>query len=140
MSRDTGAALVRRAFEAFSNEGVDAVIDLFTPDFEVTVPPTMSAEPDTYRGPGGIRRWFAGFEGSLENVRVEPEELVEADAETVVAAMRLRARGIESGIEVDQLVGQVLRLRDGRVRLIEVFPTVDEAFAAAGLDASRRPR
>jgi ketosteroid isomerase-like protein len=124
--------IVRRAFETFNGEGIEGVVALFAPDFEVTIPPSLSAEPDTYRGPDGVRRWAAGFDGSLEDVRLEAESLVEVRADTVVAATRLRARGIESGIEVDQLTGQLLKIRDGQVRLIEVYPTVDEALAAAG--------
>jgi ketosteroid isomerase-like protein len=95
----------------------------------------MSAEPDTYRGRDGIRRWFGGFDGYMEDVRMDLEQLEEAGPETVVAQMRLRARGTESGIAVDQPVAQVLRLRDGRVRRIEVYPTMEEARAAAGLGA-----
>jgi len=131
MEPPSGAALVQRAFETFNREGIEAVIGLFALDFEVTVPPTMSAEPDTYRGPEGIRRWFAGFDGFMEDVRVELEELEEVDGDTVVAAMRLRARGTESGIEADQQLGQVVHLREGQVHRMEVFPTVEEARAAA---------
>ena len=39
--------LVRRLFAAFESGDIEAVIDLFSDDFVLTVPPSMSAEPDT---------------------------------------------------------------------------------------------
>jgi ketosteroid isomerase-like protein len=41
--------LVRRLFGAFETGDIEAVIDLFSDDFVLVVPPSMSAEPDTFR-------------------------------------------------------------------------------------------
>ncbi len=123
---------VRRALASFNSEGVESVIDLFAPDFETEVPASMSAEPDLYSGHAGVRRWFAGFEGFMEGVRIVAEEVVEVSPDVVRVSMNLVARGVESRIEVEQAGFQVFRMRDGLVRRIENFPTREEAVAAAG--------
>src|SRR6266540_2518338 len=98
--------IVLRGFDALSRGGVEAMLELIDPDFEATVPPELSVEPDTYRGHDGLRRYFAGFEGAMEDVRFEFVEAVDA-GDMVVVTMRLRAKGKDTGNEVEQLAYQV---------------------------------
>ena len=98
-------------------------------DLVVVVPPSMSAEPDTYQGHEGVRRYFAGFDGQLDDVRFEPLELID-EGERVIAALRLTGRGTTSGIEVEQRAASVLELRDGKVVRIESHPDVEAARRA----------
>jgi ketosteroid isomerase-like protein len=123
--------VVRRALTAFNSEAEDVPIELFSEDFESEVPASMSAEPDVYRGREGVRRWIAGFEGFMDEVRIEAHEVVEVRPGTVLASMNLVARGIESGIEVGQEGFLVVRVRDGQLQRIDPFPTREEALAAA---------
>jgi ketosteroid isomerase-like protein len=122
---------VREIYEAINESGLEAAIHRFHPDFEGTVPPELSAEPDTYRGHEGLRRYFAGFEGSLEDVRIEPLELVE-DGDRVLVPMRLLGRGAGSGIEVEQQAVQVWSFRDGKVARVDGFTDLDSAREAGG--------
>ena len=46
------------------------------PEFEVTTPPGLAAEPDTYRGPGGVRRYFESFYEAMDRVGFEPERFI----------------------------------------------------------------
>jgi ketosteroid isomerase-like protein len=117
--------------ETFEAGGVEAALPHFHPDFVGRVPPELSAEPDHYRGADGVRRWFAGFEGSLDDVRIEPLDLIEV-GDSVLMPSRLTGRGSESGIEVEQAVVQLWRFRDGLVVRIEAFPDLDSARGAAG--------
>src|SRR3982074_1085668 len=70
--------LVRTAMESFNLEGVDAVAERIHPDFATTTPPSLSVEPDTYRGPDGVRRWFDAWEGTMDEVRFDVDELIDA--------------------------------------------------------------
>jgi ketosteroid isomerase-like protein len=131
MSEDN-IEIVKRGFEALDAGGVDAMIDLLDPDFEATVPPELSVEPDTYRGHEGMRRYFAAFEG-LDEVRFEFVDAVTRD-DKVVATMRLRARGTDTGIEVEQLAYQLWTIREGKAVRVEAFANKADAIRAAGLE------
>jgi ketosteroid isomerase-like protein len=109
------------------------MIDLLDPDFEATVPPELSVEPDTYRGHDGMRRYFAAFEG-LENVRFEFVDAVARD-DKVVATMRLRAKGTDTGIEVEQLAYQLWTIRGGKAVSVEAFANKADALATAGMES-----
>ena len=76
-----------------------------------------------------VRRYFAGFDGQLDDVRFEPLELID-EGHRVIAALRLTGRGTTSGIEVEQRAASVLELRDGKVVRIESHPDVEAARRA----------
>jgi ketosteroid isomerase-like protein len=130
---DDNIEIVKRGFEALDAGGVDAMIELLDPDFEATVPPELSVEPDTYRGHEGMRRYFAAFEG-LDQVRFEFVDAV-ARGEKVVATMRLRAKGTDTGIEVEQLAYQVWTIREGKAARVEAFANKTDALDAAGIES-----
>lgn len=69
-------------------------------------PVGMAAEPDTYRGPEGIRRWFESFYEVMEEIRLEQKAV------------------------------QAWLIRDGLARRIEFFTDLDEALAALGGEGS----
>jgi ketosteroid isomerase-like protein len=126
---DRSSETVRLLYERVNEGGVEAAMDLIAEDFVASVPPSMSAEPDVYEGHEGVRRYFAGFEGLLEDVRFEPLEFVEED-EAVIVWMRFTGRGATSGIDVAQFAAVVQRVRDGKVTWMEAHPDMDAARAA----------
>ena len=129
---DENIEIVKRGFEALDAGGVEAMIELLDPDFEATVPPELSVEPDTYRGHEGMRRYFAAFEG-LEDVRFEFVDGV-AVGDKVVVTMMLRAKGTGTGIPVEQLAHQVWTIRDGKAVRVEAYANKADALAAAGIE------
>jgi len=126
----SNADRVREIFEGFQSGGLESVIERFHPDFEATVPPELSPEPDTYHGHDGLRRWFAGFEGSLDDVRMVPDEFVE-DGERLIVAIRLQGRGTGSGIEVEQRAVQAWSFRDGKVSRVDGYADMASARGAS---------
>jgi len=129
VSRDN-VELMREGLEAFERDGVEALLDYIHPEFEVTTPPSLSVEPDTYRGHDGVRRYFDSFYEVMDEVRFVPEEFIEV-GDRVVIPLQVVARGRETGIEATQRVFQVWSARDGKAIRVEVFPTREEAIAAA---------
>jgi len=123
--------VVRRGFEALREGGVEALIDLVDPEFEFTTPASMSAEPDTYRGHDGLRRYFASFYDAMEEIRFEPQDFI-AVGERVVVPYKLTARGRTTGIEAEQHAVFVWQVRDGIAVGLELHPDLEEALAAAG--------
>jgi ketosteroid isomerase-like protein len=125
--------VVRRVFDAFNSEDIDLVIALTHADFELQVPPDLSAEPDIYRGHDGMRRYWESFRDAMDEIRLHPEQLADA-GESVVVAMHLTAKGRSTGIAVEQRPVGVLTICDAKVIRIRTFTTLAEAREAVGLD------
>jgi ketosteroid isomerase-like protein len=124
--------LVRAALQQFNREGIDAVARNIHPDFETTTPSSLAVEPDTYRGPEGIRRWMDAWGDTMDEIRFEVDELIDA-GDRVIAMTRLMARSASTGIELEQGVAMVWTLRNGRAVRMDPYATRDEALAAAGI-------
>jgi len=127
---ESNLELVRQGFEALREGDPDALEPFIHPDFEVTTPPQLAAEPDTYRGLDGVRRYFASFYEAMDRIRFEAEEFIPIGDLVVVEAI-LRTRGRSTGIETEQRVALVYELKGGKAYRISVHATVDEAVAAA---------
>jgi ketosteroid isomerase-like protein len=127
---DENVEVVRRGFEALGEGGVEALIPLLADEFEVTTPSTLAAEPDTYRGHDGIRRYFDSFYEAMDEIRFQPHDFV-AVGERVVVPFKLSARGRSSGLEFDQSAVMVWRVRDGRAVALELFTDLGEALEYA---------
>jgi len=76
--------IVRRSYEALAEEGLEALLAFVDAEFEVTTPPSLASEPDTYRGHEGVRRWFDGFSDGLEDVYFEGREFTAAGNQVLV--------------------------------------------------------
>jgi ketosteroid isomerase-like protein len=129
VSRDN-LEIVQRGFDAFNEKGVEGIIPLLDPDFEATTPPNLASEPDTYRGPDGIRRWFDSFDEVMEEIRWEPHGFREA-GDRVVVEFTLRAKGKTTGLDFGQDAVMLWELRDGKAIRLDLFEDLDEALAAA---------
>src|SRR5215467_5231914 len=104
---------LRRGFEAFNSGDIERILRFIDPDFEAQIPAAFSAEPDTYRGHDGARRYFETFQEALEEIRFHAERFWDA-GESVVVAARLTARGKRTAIPVEQRFTQVWTIRDGK--------------------------
>jgi ketosteroid isomerase-like protein len=125
--------IVKRGFEAFNREGVEGLLPFVHPDFEATTPPELASEPDTYRGHEGVRRYFDSFYEAMEGIWWEAHQFHQV-GERVVVEFTLHARGKSTGLEFGQDAVQVWELRDGKGIGLELYPTLDEAMAAAGAE------
>jgi len=127
---DTNLDLVREGFDAMREGDPEAMMPFIHPEFEVTTPPGLAAEPDTYRGPEGIRRYFDSFYDAMDRVTFDADEFIPVGALVVVRSV-LRTRGRSSGIEAEQNIALVYELKDGKAYRISVYATVGEAIEAA---------
>jgi ketosteroid isomerase-like protein len=122
--------LLRDGFSRLAEEGYESLFPLLHPEFEMTTLPEIAAEPQTYRGTEGMRRWWESFYEVMDDVQVVPNEFHDAGEGRVVIAATLRAKGQSSGLEVEQPAFLRVHLRDGQMYRIEFFGTLDEALTA----------
>jgi ketosteroid isomerase-like protein len=121
--------IVKRGFDAFNERGIAGIIPLIHSDFEATTPPSLASEPDTYRGPDGIRRWFDSFDEVMDEIRWEPHRFREV-GDRVVVEFTLRARGKTTGLDFGQDAVMVWEIRDGMASRLDLFQSLDEALVA----------
>jgi ketosteroid isomerase-like protein len=122
--------VVRQGFEALDQGGVEALIELINPEFEFTTPPGLAAEPDTYKGAEGLRRYFDSFNEVMDEIAFEPGRIEDLGGGKVLAESKLTARGRTTGIEAEQRVVLVWGVRDGKASHLWVFGSEDEARTA----------
>lgn len=125
------AAVVREMLDTLNADGVEAALPWFAEDFHGEVPPELSAEPDSYDGHDGVRRYFDTFTEVVDELRFDAEELVEVGPEAVVARGYITGRGRESGIPLEMRVPMLMRLRDGKLVEMSGYPSWSAAMAAA---------
>jgi ketosteroid isomerase-like protein len=128
---DANVEVVRRLFEQYASRGVEAALEVMDEDIVIVIPPEVSAEPDTYRGHEGARRYFAGFEGMLEDVRYEAFEVI-PEGEHVLARARLAGRGVSSGLDVELQTVVVHTVSGGKVTHIRPYTDLEAAREALG--------
>ena len=121
-----GANVVREFFTHLAAGRLDESLALLGEDIVIVIPPSMSAEPDTYEGLEGAQRYMDGFQGLVDEVRFAPGEIVEEDSRVLVD-MTLAGRGAQSGIEVRQPVTAVIWVEGDRITRIESYPDMDTA-------------
>jgi ketosteroid isomerase-like protein len=126
--------ILRRGYEAFAARGVDGFLEYIHPEFELVTPPGLALEPQTYRGHEGVRRYFDSFYEAVDEIRVEPDEFIPV-GEKVIVPFRLTTRGRSSGIEASMQAVQVCQIRDGKAVRFDIYPTIEEARAAAEASA-----
>jgi ketosteroid isomerase-like protein len=111
---------------------VEAVLALCNQRVEYTAARAV-LEPATYRGHGGMRRYSSDLADSWAEWRSEPEDIIDVGLNTVVATIRFRATGKDSGAPVDTRLGAVFVLSDGKLLRGHTYPSREEALAAVGL-------
>ncbi len=129
----SNAEVVRQLNEAFNAGDIDRTLALIHPDFVTTVPPEFSAEPDTYRGKEGMRRYFDSFHEAMNEIRFEQHDVREV-GRLVVATVRLTAVGRSTGIPVEQRMAQVWSVLDGQALEVRSYPSPEAALRAAQLE------
>jgi ketosteroid isomerase-like protein len=131
--------IVRQGLEAFSSGEIERIVEMTHADFEGSVPPELSTEPDTYRGHEGIRRYFETFAEAVDHIRFEPERFWKAGPDVVVASVRMTGRGRQTSIPIEQRNAQVWTLREGKLWRGVTYASLSAALAAAGLSATSPP-
>lgn len=122
--------VVREFFEHLNAGRLDDSLALLHPDIVIVVPPSMSAEPDTYEGLEGAQRYMDGFQGLVDQVRFAPSEIVEEEG-YVLVEFTLAGRGAQSGIELAQPGAGAIWVEGDRIVRIESHPDMDIARSEA---------
>ena len=122
---------LRAAYDAFNRGDWDAATRFAEPNFELRTA-DRAVNPGTYRGAEAARQFFEDLFDPFDEVVIEPEEFFERN-DQVVVFLRVRLRPTDSSAFVENRIGHLWTLREGKVARLAIFPRREEALEAAGL-------
>jgi ketosteroid isomerase-like protein len=115
----------------YNRRDFDAAVEWFHPEVDWVLPEHQRS--DSCKGPEEIRRFWDGLDETFEELRLDPQESVDA-GDRVAIRLRYSGLGRGSGIEFEgELYHQVTTFRDGKIVRIEYFTTWPAALEAAGV-------
>ena len=108
-------AVVRRAYEAFTQRDADAMAALADPDIELLPPHTagLARAGQPYLGHEGLRLYLEDVARLWLEMQVIPQKFRQ-EADSVIVDGRIYARG-KDGLLVDSPMRWIWTLRDGKI-------------------------
>jgi ketosteroid isomerase-like protein len=122
---------VRRVYERLNRGDVAGVVEVCDDDMLMDFSERVF-NPDTYRGPDGIRRFYEGVKEIWQSYQWEVEGTRVA-GDSVVALLHCHAEGRQGGPPVDWRVAWLWRFRDGRPVFLRFYRERARALEDAGL-------
>lgn len=133
MSAETEFELVKETWEAFNRNDLDAALETIQPD-AVVIPFGAAMEGRKYIGHKGILDWFTGeIQSSWERFDTDAREFRKVGDKLVVFGW-WRARGRDSGVELEVPATWIVEVRDGKIAGWQTFTDRDEALRSVGLE------
>lgn len=124
--------LARRSFEAWNESGVEGSRRVgWTDDIEWHDPPGFP-DADVYRGADAVATRL----DELRSILPHKIEVLEASAvrgDEVLLVLQVHGGGSSSGVPVEQPMGLLMRIVNGKQSRWRVFMSPEEAREAAGL-------
>jgi ketosteroid isomerase-like protein len=129
-AQERNVALANDGLEDWIGGDHKATIARFTDDIEVFVPAELG-NAGTYRGVEQFQRWFADWDDAWSEFAMTVESIEPVGESHVVAMIRSRGVGIGSGVEVENLLGWVIGVREDRMDFLSLQPDRESAIELA---------
>lgn len=129
---DENVEAIRAVYERFGQGDFRASLDVADPHFLLVMPPEFP-DAGTYVGLESLGRYTRAFLEPWSHIAIEAEEIIGA-GDSVVAAVRQRGVGSESGADTEFRYFQVWTFRGRRAIRLENFRERSQALEAVGLE------
>ena len=130
---DQRPAIALRGYESFNRGDLDEAMSMFAPDIVWHTYLVPGPGGGTYHGHDGVRELWSDARNVFGDFRNEPERLIAAGDDRVVALVRVCGWGKESGVAVEAKIAHVLTFRGDMVVQVESYEDRDEALRVAGV-------
>ena len=124
-----GEDLIRRAYAAFADRDLDALVEISDPEIEVsTVTGLLAGRSEPYRGYEGLADYIDDISGQWRRLELQPQHFLPVGAERVLVFGRVRAwhqRGF-----LDSENAWLWTLRDEKVLSVRVYADPGDARRA----------
>lgn len=121
-----GEAVIREVWRRW-NGGERA----YNPEFidpEAEVHSALTGQ--VFRGEQGVNRWIAEIDEQFEEWDLSIEDVDEVSPGRLLIRGAVRARGRQSGVDLDQPITWITEVRDGRMTLLKNFMGPDGELRA----------
>jgi ketosteroid isomerase-like protein len=125
--------VVKAAYEAFARAGLDRFMEHFTDDVDYRAVEGEIDDIGPIHGKDALRAYLQDWVDMFDGFWMELVELIDAGEDTVVAVERFGGRARLSGVETDQIIGDVFTIRNGKIARGREYLTREQALEAAGL-------
>lgn len=123
--------LARSGYEILNEGDRDRITELLDPDIEWEI---ASDAPNAgiYRGLDAVRAVIEDWLDAFEELRIEPEEFIDAGSDQVVVLVRDQGRIKGSEARIDHRFAHVWTLRDEKLVRFQSFFEKEQALEAVG--------
>jgi ketosteroid isomerase-like protein len=87
-----------------------------------------------YLGHAGVERWLQDWGEAWAEWDFELQEFIDA-GDAVIVVIRMHAKGLGSGVELDRQDALVYRFRDDKIARVDYYNSKEQALEAAGVSA-----
>jgi ketosteroid isomerase-like protein len=122
---------VERAFAAFSSGDLETAFEFIDPSFEVNDRVVPEANPSE-RGPDALIANAGLVWEAFGDIAWEPREILDRE-DRILVRVHMSAKGHHTSLPIDEDVGHVYTMRQGKAVRLDIFRTWGEALEAAGL-------
>jgi ketosteroid isomerase-like protein len=132
MSREN-VEKTREYIDAYNRRDFDTAVRNFDPDIQWVLPAHQSS--DSAQGPDAIIRFWEGLDETMEELRLDAQEFVDA-GDRVAVRLRYYGRGRGSGVALEtEMYHQVTTFRSGVIVRMEYVTSWAEALEVAGVES-----
>ena len=124
--------LVRRTIDLFNRREIDRALETAHEDFEMDWSNSIGPLKGVYRGHEGVVKLWESFLEAWDEIRWDPQEIIELDETRLIVVNHVRMRGRGSGVEVEATGVQIWTITDGKGRSMKLYQSKREALEAAG--------
>jgi ketosteroid isomerase-like protein len=130
---ETRIERLRAGYEALNRGTPEDEVALLDPDFELLQASSIIDTAGHFKGIGAVPASMGELEEVFEDLRLEPEELIEAPTGEILVLVHATGRGRGSGISIDNRIAHVWTFRDDRATRLVVYEERADALEALGL-------
>lgn len=125
--------LLRRFYESFNQQDLDAVLELCAPDVEVYKNPDVveMVAAFTPRGRELVAQYLRGWLESWSDYNARPAEFLQS-GDDVAVIVQVRARGKGSQFEIEGRMADVFTVRNRLITQLRLYIQESDALDALG--------
>ena len=125
--------LVRRTVDLFNRREIGRALEAAHEDFQMDWSNSIGPLKGVYKGREAVLELWESFLEAWDEIRWDPQEIIELDETRLILVNHVRMRGRGSGVEVEATSVQLWTISDGKARSVKLFQSKGEALEAAGL-------
>jgi ketosteroid isomerase-like protein len=135
----SNSELLLAGYDAWNRGELDDYLELLHPDVHISTSGVFPDLPAEYSGRERAATFWRQMHDPWEFFRIDVEH-IEDEGDWAIASLHFRARGADSGVEVDMRFGMAMRVQDELAIAFLNRRTFDEARKAVRSERGVDPR